>query len=95
MNEKATEAMAEVGIDISTHTSKAVGSFLGQRFTHVITVCDRASERCPIFPFALQRLEWPFPDPAAVDGSDDVRTAAFRVVRDRIRDRVEAFLGQS
>jgi arsenate reductase (thioredoxin) len=94
VNEKAIEAMAEVGIDISTHTSKAVRSFLGQRFSHVITVCDRASERCPIFPFALQRLEWPFPDPAAVDGPDDVRQAAFRTVRDRIRDRVEAFLGQ-
>lgn len=94
VNEKAIEAMAEVGIDISTHTSKAVSSFLGQRFTHVITVCNRASERCPIFPFALQRLEWPFPDPAAVDGPDDVRQAAFRSVRDRIRGRMEAFLGQ-
>ena len=38
VNEVAIETMAEVGIDISTHTSKAVGSFLGQRFTHVITV---------------------------------------------------------
>ena len=94
VNEAAIETMAEVGIDISTHTSKAVGSFLGQRFTHVITVCDRASERCPIFPFALQRLEWPFPDPAAVDGPEDVRRATFRDVRNGIRDRVEAFLGQ-
>jgi arsenate reductase len=93
LKQDAVDAMAEVGIDISTHTSKAVRPFLGQHFAYVITVCDRAIERCPIFPGAVHRLEWPFPDPAVVDGPQDVRKATFRSVRDGIRDQVEALLG--
>jgi arsenate reductase len=52
VNPGAIEAMSEVGIDISDHESKAVKAFLGQYFAYVITVCDRASERCPTFPGA-------------------------------------------
>ena len=61
VNPGAIEAMSEVGIDLSNHESKAVKAFLGQHFAYVITVCDRASERCPIFPGAVKRLEWNFP----------------------------------
>ena len=88
----AIEAMSDVGIDISTHESKAVKTFLGQHFAYVITVCDRASERCPIFPGAVKRFEWNFPDPAAVTGSESERRQAFREVRDQIADRIRNFL---
>lgn len=37
----AIAAMRELGIDISRHQSKSVTSYLGQRFTFVITLCDR------------------------------------------------------
>jgi arsenate reductase len=42
--------MREIGIDISHQTSKSAGSFLGEHFHYVITVCDNANELCPIFP---------------------------------------------
>jgi protein-tyrosine-phosphatase len=45
----AIAAMREVGIDICSHSSKAVGGLLGQHFAYLITVCDSARERCPIF----------------------------------------------
>jgi arsenate reductase (thioredoxin) len=85
---EAIDAMSEVGIDISGHQSKAVKGFLGQHFAYVITVCDRASERCPIFPGAVRRLEWNFRDPAAVTGPETLRRRAFREVRDQIADRI-------
>jgi arsenate reductase (thioredoxin) len=92
VNPDAIEAMSEVGIDISDHESKTVKEFLGQHFGYVITVCDRASERCPIFPGAVKRLEWNFPDPAAVTGPELERHRAFREVRDQIADRMRDFL---
>ena len=92
VNPDAIEAMSEVGIDISEHESKPVKGFLGQHFAYVITVCDRASERCPIFPGAVKRLEWNFPDPAGVTGSEIERHRMFQQVRDQIADRIRGFL---
>jgi len=46
----AIEAMMEVGIDISAHRSKSVDEFNGEDFDYVITVCDNANQRCPMFP---------------------------------------------
>lgn len=92
VDEDTIAAMAEVGVDISSQTAKPIKPFLGQSFAYVISVCDRAVERCPIFPFALRRLDWPFPDPAAIDGPEHVRTATFRRVRDGIREQIEDFL---
>jgi arsenate reductase (thioredoxin) len=89
------DAMAEVGIDISSHESKAVTPLLGQHFGYVITVCDRAVERCPIFPGAVKRLEWNFPDPAAVTSTGGVRQRAFREVRDQIAERIREFVSST
>jgi len=90
---EAVEAMAEIGIDISTHRSKSVDEFVGQDLDYVITVCNNAKESCPVFPGATRRLHWPFDDPAAVEGFEAVRMAAFRRIRDQIHGRIMAFLG--
>ena len=50
---EAIEAMAEIGIDISTHRSKSVEEFVGQDLDYVITVCSNATETCPVFPGAF------------------------------------------
>jgi arsenate reductase len=85
--------MGEIGIDISGHRSKSVEEFSGQEFAYVITVCDNANESCPIFPGKTERLHWSFEDPAAVQGSEDERKAAFRRIRDQIRGRILTFGG--
>ncbi len=90
---EAIEAMAEIGIDISTHRSKSVDEFVGQPLDYVITVCSDANETCPVFPGATRRLHWPFDDPAAVEGSDAARPAAFRRIRGQIQGRIMLFLG--
>ena len=85
---EAIAAMGELGIDISAHRSKHVGEFDGVHFDTVITVCDNARETCPVFPATTARIHWSFEDPAAVEGPEDVRLAAFRKIRDQIHERL-------
>jgi len=89
---EAIAVMREIGIDISQHRSKSVSAFEGQAFDFVVTVCDNARDNCPVFPAESQRLHWSFEDPAAVQGTEEERLAAFRRIRDQIHARVKAFL---
>ncbi len=84
LNPLAVEAMREIGIDIAERQSKAVTSLLGQHIPYIVTVCDNARERCPIFPGAWKFLHWSFDDPAAAEGTQEERLAVFRRVRDEI-----------
>jgi arsenate reductase len=89
---EAIAVMAEIGIDLSGHRSKSVDEFVSQPLNLVITVCDNAKESCPVFPGRTLRLHWPFEDPAHVEGTEEERKAAFRKVRDQIRQRIRTFL---
>jgi arsenate reductase (thioredoxin) len=88
----AVRAMAEVDIDLSTHSSKTVDTLLDRPWDYVITVCDSANERCPVFPGHTRRLHWSFADPSQATGSADERLATFRRVRDEIRARLKDWL---
>ena len=89
LNPLAIKAMQEIGIDISHQTSKDVVSFLGQYIPYIVTVCDNARERCPIFPRTFKFLHWSFEDPAAAQGSHEEKLAVFRRVRDEIAHRID------
>ncbi len=80
----AIAAMAEIGLDISGHRSKHLREFEEERFDLVVTVCDGANEVCPFFPGAKEREHVGFPDPSAVQGTEDDRLNAFRQVRDQL-----------
>ncbi|MFZ5828572.1 MAG: arsenate reductase ArsC [Planctomycetota bacterium] len=88
--------MAEMGIDVSGQRSKDVREYLGKLFTHyLIIVCANAEQRCPtIFPGMIERLVWPFDDPAAVEGTEEEQREAFRRVRDQIDARLRQWLGE-
>jgi arsenate reductase len=88
---EAIAVMEELGIDISTHRSKSVDQFAATHFDYVLTVCDHAREACPIYPGHGKRLHRSFEDPAAVQGSKAEKLAAFRRVRDEIRDFLRGF----
>ncbi len=92
VNPLAIRAMDEVGIDLRGQTSKTLDAFLGERWDYVITVCDQASERCPVFPGSAIRLHWSFDDPSAASGGEGERWAVFRRVRDEIGDRIRRWL---
>lgn len=88
---KAIEVMKEIGIDISTHTSKHMNEFLTQKVNTVITVCGNADQACPMFPGQVNRYHWGFDDPAHATGSDEEILAVFRRVRDQIKLVFEAY----
>ena len=75
----AIEAMAEVEIDLASHTSKTLWDVPDPwSFDVVVTVCDSANEVCPAYPAGTNRLHVAFPDPTGGD------MAAWRMVRDDI-----------
>ena len=89
----AIAAMQEVGIDISSASTKAVDPYLPQRFHYVITLCERESERsCPIFPGAIWRQTWPIISPAALETAGLSHGLAVRRIRDKIREYVGEFV---
>jgi len=84
LNPLAVTAMREIGIDISQHRSKDVATLLGQHIPYVITVCDNARERCPIFPRTWKFLHWSLEDPSQARGTPEERLAVFRRIRDQL-----------
>jgi arsenate reductase len=45
-----------------------------------------------VVPLEVERLHWPLPDPAAASGDEEEVLAAFRRVRDVLRERIEQLL---
>lgn len=89
---EAIAAMDEIGIDIGGQTSKTLERYLGQPFDWLITVCDTARQRCPIFPGVEQTSHWGIDDPAKVSGTEEERLHAFRLARDELRNRIRLFV---
>ena len=92
VNPRAIAVMAEDGIDISMHTSNHVDEYLHIPFDLVLTVCDHASEQCPIFPGAVKRIHHNFPDPAKARGTEEEVMNAFRSVRVEIKSFCKTLL---
>ncbi|MBL8114116.1 MAG: arsenate reductase ArsC [Acidobacteria bacterium] len=90
VNPLAVAALAELGIDLSAHTSKSVDTIDPATVDTVVTLC--AEEVCPVFLGKARRIHWPLPDPAGAEGSEEERLARFRDVRDEIRRRLPSLL---
>lgn len=88
---QAIAALAEIGIDISGHSSKHMSDFLDRQIDTVITVCGNADQACPLFPGQVHRHHWGFDDPAHATGTEEQRMAGFRRVRDQIQLVFEAY----
>lgn len=88
----AVRVMAERGIDISGHKSKVFVGLLRDRWDHLITVCDDASEQCPFVPGLRKRLHWSLSDPSRASGTEEERLAVFRRVRDDIEARLAEWI---
>lgn len=85
----AVEAMEEIDIDIGAQKSKGFDDVPLDSAAVIVTLCDE--EVCPTVPPGARHLRWPHPDPAA--GGDQIRfqLEAFRTVRDKLKQQVDAF----
>jgi len=95
LNPLVVKSMADAGIDISENKTNDVFEFFkeGKRYNYVITVCDEASgERCPIFPGALKKLHWSFPDPSSFTGTESEKLEKTAEVRNSIKTKIEEFI---
>lgn len=93
LNPLAVIALREIGIDISHHRAKGLDGIAVEQVDTIVTLC--AEEVCPVVPANVRRLHWPLPDPAAVDGPPEEKLAAFRAVRDRLRENLPEVWGPS
>jgi len=94
LNPLAVKAMAEAGVDISSHTSKRPDD-IGVQFDVVVTVCDSAHESCPVLPSA-RTVHVGFDDPPRLAKSAKTEEEAmghYRRVRDEIRSFIETLPG--
>lgn len=94
----AVTAMGELEIDISDLTSKSIEVFLPPEGTPpdlIVSVCSSAEKECPNFPGAVERLHWPFDDPADAEGTDEEKMEVFRRVRDEIKAKLASHFGPS
>lgn len=94
VNPRAIKVMAEVGINISNHTSNHVDEYRDVDFDLIITVCDNAKERCPIFPSKAAKLHHNFPDPAKATGTEEETMDEFRRVRNMIETYCRDIAGE-
>jgi arsenate reductase len=83
INPAAVEAMREVGIDITGQTPNKLDYETAQDSDVIITM--GCGDACPIFP-GKRYEDWKLDDPAGLGVN------AVRLIRDQIKDRIEALL---
>lgn len=88
VNPRAIAVMKEIGIDISTHTSKAIDEKLLKQMDIIITLCGHAEAMCPMTPPEIKKIHWPIDDPVGATGTEGEIMNAFRKARDEIKEEI-------
>ncbi len=94
VNPLALETLNAHGVSIRDPRSKSWDEFAdAEPMDLIVTVCNQAAgEVCPIWPGQPRTAHWGIPDPAAVEGSDDDRHAAFETAYQELERLVGKFL---
>lgn len=85
----AVQVMAEIGIDISNQTSKALSEFNSQNYDAVISLCGCGVNLPEEWVLREVFQDWQLEDPEEQD------IEKFRIVRDQVKERVEQLLATS
>jgi arsenate reductase (thioredoxin) len=85
VNSRAILSMEEKCIDITSHTSNHVDEYAYIPFDVLLTVCDNANEKCPVFPSRAKKFHYNFPDPAKAIGTEEEIMKQFARTRDLIQ----------
>jgi arsenate reductase len=92
----AVQLLQSIGLPTDGMRSKSWDEFAqpgAPAMDFVFTVCDQAAgEVCPIWPGNPVTAHWGLPDPAAVEGSEEARLAAFRRAHRELENRIKLFV---
>ena len=95
VNPFALEVLAEMDYPVEGLRSKSWQEFAqagAPAMDFVFTVCDNAAgEACPIWPGQPMTAHWGIEDPAAVEGTDLQKQAAFVEAFRYLKNRIAAF----
>ena len=95
VNPFALKVLEAYGYPVIGFRSKSWDEFSGPEapvMDFVFTVCDSAAgETCPFWPGQPMTAHWGIPDPAAVEGTDIEKEAAFVTAFKQMRNRIEVF----
>ena len=84
VNPFAIEQVKATGYPLDMLRSKSWDEFAAEdapQMDFIITVCDNAAgEVCPVWPGRPVSAHWGFEDPAAVEGTDEEKRAAFNKI---------------
>lgn len=96
VNPFAVEIAESLGYDTSKLRSKSWDEFAvpgAPAMDFIITVCDSAAgEQCPYWPGKPATAHWGYPDPSAVQGSDEEKRAAFKQVEMGLQRRLQILM---
>ncbi|MBP6669464.1 MAG: arsenate reductase ArsC [Gemmatimonadales bacterium] len=92
VNPFAVQVLGEAGIRWEGKVPRGLDGLETQRWDFVITVCDRAREACPIFPGTPILAHWAMPDPAEVEGTEEVKRRAFQDTMVTLGRRIDLLL---
>lgn len=90
MNPRAIQVMKEVGVDLSSHSSKTTEELPEKKMDIVFTVCSDANENCPIFPGG-KIIHVGFDDPPRLTSQMNEEEEILKVYR-RVRDEIKQFV---
>lgn len=96
VNPYAVALLRELDFPVEGLRSKSWDEFAAPEsptMDYIFTVCDNAAgESCPIWPGNPATDHWGIPDPAAVEGSEADKRAAFATAYRSMEERIRTFL---
>ena len=96
VNPKAVETLAEIGVNISNHSSNLIDDYIHISFDYIITVCDNAAAKCPLFPKGkASKIHKSFSDPSKQIGDEETIRKAFRKIREEINVFCKNFISEN
>ena len=93
LNPIAVKVTAEAGVDISGNRSKHFSEVKDVGFDYVVTVCDDAYEKCPIFPGKTKTIHVGFDDPPRLAKQVANEQEVLKIYR-RVRDEIYNFINR-
>ena len=94
LDEMSVAVLAEIGVDLSRHEPKILADLMDSSFDVIVTLSPQAHHLVLDMTRAdaARVYYWPTIDPSAIEGSREVRLAAYRELRDTLRAKIDQLL---